>query len=125
MKAPFTVIKPFKQRSKSAITQNMFQDPNHVQEVAASTRENIEHFDFVGSQEFRTKLIAKQRPTLKLEVKGVDETTALNETSPFNQTGMSKNMFNTTINRNTMLDSLHKEQQISFGKQTRNIERFK
>ena len=38
---------------------------------------------------------------------------------------MSKNPFNTTINRTTMLESLHKEQQNEYMKQTRHIERFK
>ena len=31
MKGPLTLIKPLKQRSKSAITHNMFQDPEAVE----------------------------------------------------------------------------------------------
>ena len=42
-----------------------------------------------------------------------------------NQTINSKTPFSTTINRNTMLNSMHKEQQVEYTKQMRNLERFK
>ena len=50
MKAPLTLIKPAKQRSKSAISNNMFHDPNHIEDAPTKSRDNVEHFDFVGPQ---------------------------------------------------------------------------
>lgn len=43
------------------------------------------------------------------------------ESAEFNQTANSKNPFNSTINRNTVLSSLHREQQIEITKQSRNL----
>jgi hypothetical protein len=48
MKGPLTVIKPLKQRSKSAITNNMFQDNDNFEEMAHSIRAKHECYDFVG-----------------------------------------------------------------------------
>ena len=42
----------------------------------------------------------------------------------FNVTGMSKNPFNSTIGRNTMLSSMHREQQLEATKQARQINRY-
>ena len=50
MKAPLTIIKPLKQRSKSALTSNMFHDPNYIEDQPTVSRDNAEHFDFVGPQ---------------------------------------------------------------------------
>lgn len=125
MKGPLTIMKPIKQRSKSAITTNMFQDPNKIDDTPISTRENVEHFDFVGPQEIRKKLMFKPTPNLPLKLDH-HQNQSVSDQTPFNQTGTTeKNPFNTTINRATMFDSLHRDQQIEYTKQTRNLERFK
>ena len=65
MKKPATLIRPAKERSKSAITSNMFADlENNAQLVQLST-ENHETYDFVGPLEFRKKLQAKYPQHLK------------------------------------------------------------
>ena len=38
----------------------MFQDPNYINDVPTVSRENIEHFDFVGPQEVRKRIISKK-----------------------------------------------------------------
>ena len=48
MKGPLSVIKPLKQRSKSAITNNMFQQNDHFEERAPVVRAKHESYDFVG-----------------------------------------------------------------------------
>jgi hypothetical protein len=48
MKGSLTIMKPLKQRSKSALTSNMFQDPDKVEADSLLHRENIEQYDFVG-----------------------------------------------------------------------------
>ena len=48
MKGSFTIMKPLKQRSKSALNSNMFQDSDKVDADPLLHRENIEHYDFVG-----------------------------------------------------------------------------
>jgi hypothetical protein len=73
----------------------------------------------VGPQEFRRKLLTRNNQPLRLDSKPQSQPQA--EEIPFNQTQTSKNGFATTINRNTMYDSLHKDQQIQFTKQTRNL----
>lgn len=41
MKGPLTLMKPLKQRSKSALTTNMFQDPDKIEDTPMTARENI------------------------------------------------------------------------------------
>ncbi len=48
MKGSFTIMRPIKQRSKSAITNNMFQDPDKIEEDDIKVRYNIEQYDLVG-----------------------------------------------------------------------------
>lgn len=76
MKGPLTLIKPLKQRSKSALTKNMFQDPNRLEENTSTSRENIEQYDFVGPPEIRKKLLTSYAKPLRLEQKNSQ---ALNE----------------------------------------------
>jgi len=47
----------------------MFQDPNYIDDEPTVSRHNVEHFDFVGPQEVRKKLISKRVEPLKLEAK--------------------------------------------------------
>lgn len=67
MKGPLTLIKPLKQRSKSALTKNMFRDPDQLEEAPSTSRENIEHYDFVGPAEVRKKLLTSYAKPLKLQ----------------------------------------------------------
>lgn len=50
MKGPLTLIKPLKQRSKSAITHNMFQDPEAVEQTPTTSKPIKESYDVVGPQ---------------------------------------------------------------------------
>lgn len=65
MKGPLTLMKPWKQRSKSAITQNMFHDPNRIESDNPPQKDNMEHYDIVGPQELRKKLLSKSRDPAK------------------------------------------------------------
>jgi hypothetical protein len=116
MKGSLTLYKPIKQRSKSAITANMFQQDDSS-EPLPHLRDQLETYDFVGPTEFRKKLLVKVQPAKREEPQP--------EELLFNETARSKNAFNSTINRNTMMSSLHREQQIEITKQTRNLERYK
>ncbi len=66
MKGSLTIMKPLKQRSKSALTSNMFQDPDKVEADSLLHRENIEQYDFVGPLQFRKKIMTKYGQPLKL-----------------------------------------------------------
>ena len=121
MKDSFTIIKPIKQRSKSAFTTNMFRDPNQLEQQQIKVRENAQTFDFVGPVEFRTKLITKNTLSAKLQVKDKQN----DQFSPFNQTYTSKNQMNTTINRDNMLSTLHQDQVTELTKHKKNLKRFK
>lgn len=76
----------------------------------------------MGPSEFRSKLMRRMQPNSPKVENRIARST--DPVSRFNQTGTSKNPFGSTIGRNTMLSSMHQDQQLQATKQSRQIDRY-